>query len=155
MMPVIRISEKNWERMKKYARPLEDSADDVIGLAFDALDKHGLPVPPKAPPGSKPKGARWGNKLAQKEFRVPLLETLHDLGGKSAVKFIRERMEPKIAPRLSEADYAPVSTGEPRWWNAVCWQRSGLVKEGLLKNNSERGVWELSERGREFLADQA
>ena len=153
-MPVIRISEKNWERMKKYARPLEDLPDDVIGLAFDALDERGLPVRPKAAPGSKPKGARRGNKLPQKEFRLPLLETLRDLGGKSAVKFIREQMEPKIAPRLSEADYAPVSSGEPRWWNAVCWQRSDLVKDGLLKNDSERGVWELSERGHQFLASR-
>ena len=30
MMPVIRISEKTWERLKSYARPLEDSADDVV-----------------------------------------------------------------------------------------------------------------------------
>jgi hypothetical protein len=153
MMPVIRISEKTWERMKKYARPLEDSPDDVIGLALDALDERGPPAPLKeADP--KPKGARRGNKLPQKEFRVPLLETLRDLGGKSAVKIIRERIEPKIAARLSEADYAPVSSGDPRWWNAVCWQRHDLVKDGLLKNDSERGVWELSERGKQFLGSR-
>jgi|SRR6516164_3951867 hypothetical protein len=146
MMPVIRISEKTWERMKKYARPLEDSADDVVNLALDALDGRGDAPRPAAV--SKPKAARRGNKLPQKEFRQPLLETLRDLGGKSAVKIIREKMEPKVAPRLSEADYAPVSTGEPRWWNAVCWERHDLVREGLLKDDSERGVWELSERGR-------
>jgi len=145
-MPVIRISEKTWERMKKYARPLEDSADDVVNLALDALDGRGDAPRPAAV--SKPKAARRGNKLPQKEFRQPLLETLRDLGGKSAVKIIREKMEPKVAPRLSEADYAPVSTGEPRWWNAVCWERHDLVREGLLKDDSERGVWELSERGR-------
>jgi len=146
MMPVIRITEKTWERMKKYARPLEDSADDVVNLALDALDGRGDAPRPAAV--SKPKAARRGNKLPQKEFRQPLLETLRDLGGKSAVKIIREKMEPKVAPRLSEADYAPVSTGEPRWWNAVCWERHDLVREGLLKDDSERGVWELSERGR-------
>ena len=47
MMPVIRISDKTWERMKKYARPLEDLPDDVIGLALDALEERGLPAPPK------------------------------------------------------------------------------------------------------------
>jgi hypothetical protein len=153
MMPVIRISEKTWERMKQYARPLEDSPDDVIGLALDALEERGLPVPLKGA-GSKPKAARRGDKLPQKEFRVPLLETLHDLGGNAAAKIIRERIEPKLAPRLSEADYAPVASGDPRWWNAVCWQRLHLVKEGLLKNDSERGVWELSERGKQFLASR-
>ena len=70
------------------------------------------------------------------------------------MKIIRERIEPKIAPRLSEADYALVASGDPRWWNAVCWQRHDLVKDGLLKNDSERGVWELSERGKQFLASR-
>jgi len=153
MMPVIRITEKTWERMKKYARPLEDSPDNVINLGLDALEQLGTPLRPStAKASSKPVAARRGSKLPQKEFRLPLLETLRDLGGKSAAKTVRERMEPKLAPRLSEGDYSPVSGGEPRWWNAVCWQRLDLVKEGLLKNSSERGVWELSERGREFLA---
>jgi hypothetical protein len=155
MMPVIRITEKTWERMKKYARPLEDSPDNVINLGLDALDERGTPArPARAKAGSKPMAGRRGNKLPQKEFRLPLLETLRDLGGKSAVKIVRERLEPKLAPRLSEADYSPVSGGEPRWWNAVCWQRLDLVKEGLLKGDSERGVWELSQRGRQFLASR-
>jgi Mrr N-terminal domain len=154
MMPVIRVSAKTWERMKNYARELPfASPDDVVGVALDALDEHGLPAP-KAEADPKPKGARRGNKLPQKEFRLPLLETLHDLGGKSAVSVIREQIEPKIAPRLSDADYVAVTTGEPRWWNAVCWERSSLVKDGLLKSDSSRGVWELSESGRRFLASR-
>src|ERR1700732_5348992 len=108
MMPVIRISEKTWDRMKTYARQMPfASPDDVVGVALDVLDEHGLPTS-QTEPKPKPKAARRGNKLPQKEFRFPLLETLHDLGGKSAVKLIRERIEPKIAPRLSEADYALV-----------------------------------------------
>ena len=126
----------------------------MVNLALDALQAGGTPSRPATAVAAKPKAARRGNKLPQKEFRMPLLETLRDLGGKSAVKTIRERLEPKIAPRLAEADYAPVSTGEPRWWNAACWERHDLVRDGLLKNDSERGVWELSERGRQFLASR-
>lgn len=29
----------------------------------------------------------------------------------------------------------------------MCWERNDLVKEGLLRGDSDRGVWELSARG--------
>src|SRR5947209_17989552 len=113
MMPVIGVSEKTWERMKKHARPFEESPDDVINIALDALDEHGALPRPEAQVRSEQTPRRHGKKLPQKEFRLPLLETLRELGGKSGVREIRKRMEPKVAPRLSEADHASVSTGEP------------------------------------------
>ena len=96
--------------------------------------------------------SRPGDKLPQKEFRMPLLELMKDLGGKSSTKVIRQKLEQKVAPVLNDADYEAVSTGDPRWWNAVCWERNDLVKEGLLRNDSERGVWQLSEQGEHFLS---
>ena len=38
MAPVIRISDRNWERLKKWAVPLEDSADDALGKALVAAE---------------------------------------------------------------------------------------------------------------------
>ena len=38
MMPVVRISDMTWERMKAHARPFEDSPEDIIKLALDALE---------------------------------------------------------------------------------------------------------------------
>jgi hypothetical protein len=154
MMPVIRISDATWERLKVYARPLEDSAEDVVRLALDALDQqHGRSTKPTRPKSDAkapaPRQRSGGEKLPQKEFRAPLLDVLREKGGKASVKEIRESLEPRMAPRLSRADYEQVSSGDPRWWNAVCWERNDLVKEGVLRGDSERGVWELSARGRE------
>lgn len=39
-------------------------------------------------------------------------------------------------------------SGEPRFRNKVAWARFYLVKEGLV-DSSKRGVWSLTERGRE------
>lgn len=154
-MPVIRISDGTWQRLKAYARPLEDSAEDVVRLALDALDeRHGRSTkatrPKPATAKQAPRTRSTGEKLPQKEFRAPLLDLLREKGGRASVKEIREFLEPRIAPRLSSADYERVSSGDPRWWNAVCWERNDLVKEGLLRGDSERGVWELSERGQEL-----
>jgi hypothetical protein len=75
------------------------------------------------------------------------METVYELGGQASTTQIRPIMERKMALRLSEADYKLVSSGDPRWWNAVCWERNELVKEGLFRSDSPRGVWALSERG--------
>ena len=41
MPPVVRISDKNWTRLKRWAVPLEDSADDALGKALDAAETVG------------------------------------------------------------------------------------------------------------------
>jgi hypothetical protein len=123
-----------------------NTPDKVIARVLSALDvATGEPEP--ALPAAQDKGA-GGPKLPRREFRVPLLLVLLDLGGVAPAKAVREHMEPLLAPRLSEGDYACVCTGEPRWWNAVCWVRIDLVNEGLMKDNSPRGIWEISEKGK-------
>lgn len=159
MMPVIRISEKTWERLKGYARPLEDSPDDVVQMALDALDnakgraspRDKVAVQERMDQKNQPRKAQRAKKLHQKEYRIPLLELLQELGGGASTGDIRKRLEPKIAARLSDADYQPVSNGDPRWWNTACWERNEMVKEGLLRNDSERGFWELAARGTALL----
>jgi hypothetical protein len=147
MMPVIRITDATWERMKTHARPLEDTPDDIVRRALDALE--GKPASPKQRPAvGRPSRAAIGQKLPQKAFRAPLLLTLAELGGAGSLDDIRRAMHPKVASQLNEADYAIVSSGEERWWNATCWERSELVKTGHLLSTSPRGRWELSEQGR-------
>jgi hypothetical protein len=153
MMPVIRISEGTWEKLKEHAVPLEDTVDDVISRALDALDGTKRAAP-KAGDSSSPRttdagkrATRRGTKLPQKAFRTPLLETIYELGGRAPTKKVQEIMAKKMAPQLSEADYATVTSGDERWWNAICWERNDLVKEGLFRADSDRGVWELSDKG--------
>lgn len=153
MMPVIRISESTWERLKQHARPLEDSVDDVVNIALDSLDKSKGVSPTPAVKKALTRRKSTGPKLPQKEFRQPLMKLLRELGGSAEVRRIREAMEPIVKAKLNEADYEPVSTGEPRWWNATCWERNDLVKEGLFKKGSPRGVWELSEKGLKHLSE--
>lgn len=147
-MPVIRVSDATWERMKRHAKPFEDKPEDIVNLALDALDeKMGLSKSEPKKAVAKEKAVE-GKKLPQKEFRLPLIKALLELGGAAPVPEIRKVMEKKMAPLLSEADYELVSTNEPRWWNAICWERADLVREGLFVKDAERGVWKLSEKGK-------
>jgi hypothetical protein len=152
-MPVIRISERTWERLKRYAEPLVHTPDDVVNMGLDALEAQGGkpkregPLPDQQKQGKLRSSRSNGLKLPQKEFRLPLLETLYELGGAGSTTRIRKIMEMKMAPRLREGDYAKVSTGDPRWWNAICWERNDLVKEGFIRSDSARGSWELTAGG--------
>jgi Mrr N-terminal domain len=146
-MPVVRLSASTMDRLKSHAEPFVDKPEDVVNRALDALDEKlgRIPKPQTAPVPEKTAG---GKKLPQKEFRLPLLKTLLDLGSSANVSEIRKLMETKVGSLLSEADYQLVSSGDPRWWNAVCWERSNLAKEGLIDRNTERGVWALTEEGK-------
>jgi len=50
-------------------------------------------------------------------------------------------------------DYQPLASSPDnlRWRNAAQWARNSMVQEGLLKADSPRGVWEITDRGREML----
>ena len=52
-------------------------------------------------------------------------------------------------PELQEVDLEPLSSSpdNPRWRNAAQWARYSMVKKGLLKSDSPRGIWELTDKG--------
>src|SRR5882762_1126165 len=108
MMPVIRISDATYAELQKHAKPFEDSPESIIVKALKALDaEKGIkPKPLVIKPLPKKND---GSKLPQKEFRLPLLITLLELGGSAAAKAVREKIEPMLASRLSAGDYEKVS----------------------------------------------
>lgn len=150
MMPTIRISDQTWERLKRWAVPLEDSPDDAVRKVLDAAEGVNTEIKPEMRK-TKPRTRRTGDKLPQKEFRLPLMKALHELGGRASTQQLRPIMGERMKEKFGDGDYALVATGEPRWWNAICWERNDLVKEGLFRRDSERGIWELSENGVEFI----
>jgi len=140
------------QRLKRWAEPLEDTAESAISKALDAAEKmrededrvHAAERVAKTP-----RRDRSQDKLPQKEFRQPLLEVIYEVGGSARTEDLRSLLKQRMGPRLLPGDLVRVSSGDERWWNAICWERNDLVKEGYLRNNSPRGVWELSDTGLE------
>jgi hypothetical protein len=154
-MPVIRISQQTWERLKTHATPLEHTANDVVNMALDALEvaqrknRHILRQPAIA--STRPRRSKQHKRFSLKQLRAPLLETLYARGGKAYSREIRAAMEHLVVPVLGPAAHELVSNGQPRWWNAVCSVRNDLIQDGIFLADSERGVWELSKRGFELM----
>ncbi len=151
-MPVVRISNETMERLKKWAEPLEDTTESAFVKVLNVAEQtlripRSVPAPPKSETVRRSSRVRLGDKLPEKEFRRPLMELLYELGGGARVDELRPILKERLEPRLLSGDYQTVSTGDPRWWNAACWARSGLKKDGYLRDDSPRGRWDLSEKG--------
>ena len=156
-MPVVRISEETFKDMEAIRSGFETPAA-LVARAVRFLKEHGGPTASVKDGRQPTKKRRIGSapSLPQAAYREPLLECLHELGGKARTAEIRAAMERKLAARLGPADRALQPSGaEVRWWNLTMWTRKNLVEEGLLRDDSERGVWELSELGRRHMQQRA
>lgn len=159
MMPVIRITDATWDRLKRWAEPLEDSPEDAVCKVLAAAEEHlkcdqlRLPVQENR---VDEKVRRKGNRIPQglktpnQTYRYPILEALGDLGGRASAEEVLRAVEGKVKPLLNEVDLQKLSSGiDIRWRNAAQWVRWALMKEGFLKADSPRGIWELSDKGAE------
>lgn len=82
----------------------------------------------------------------------PLLHALRSLGGSGTPDEVIEQIAKDL--KLSDDiqnDLLP--SGQPRYRNQVAWARFYLVREGLL-GSSKRGVWSLTEQGRNTFLTQ-
>lgn len=99
-----------------------------------------------------PKGVR----TPEAAFRLPILRALVALGGSAPMSQVLDKVEQEMKDQLQNIDYQPLPSNPRiiRWRNAAQWQRRKMVEEGLLRSDSKRGIWEISEAGRHWLAIQ-
>lgn len=95
-----------------------------------------------------------GVRTPVKDYERPILEVLVEMGGSGQSDEVLRRVEEKMRHRLNQHDYEILGSlpNEPRWRNTAQWCRNDMVRQsGYLRATSPRGVWEISERGREYL----
>ena len=94
-----------------------------------------------------------GSRTPEMAFRQPILKVLVEKGGSARMSDVLAGVEQLMKGVLKQVDYEPLRSqpDAPRWRNTAQWERDTMVKEGLLKSNSPRGVWEITEAGRRAL----
>lgn len=132
-MRTIRIDEDVWNAIESEAVGFGDTPNSVLRRKY-GLDGR---QPPRAP--LRPK-----EKTPQRDYRAPILEALREMGGKGAKDDVLSAVEKKMM--LKPADYEVLSSGEVRWRKSAQWERHVMARrEGILKSDSPRGIWEISE----------
>jgi hypothetical protein len=96
---------------------------------------------------------RRGLRTPEDAYYRPILQVLVELGGRAPMARILDRVGQVMQGVLREVDFQPLASDPelPRWRNSAQWARNSMVQEGLLKNDSPRGIWEISDTGRESL----
>jgi hypothetical protein len=93
-----------------------------------------------------------GTKTNEKYFKLPILQALEQNGGKGTAKEITDIVGEIMKDRLNDYDKEVLENGRTiRWRSTTAFMRLKLVKAGLMRSDSEKGTWEISQEGREYL----
>jgi hypothetical protein len=95
-------------------------------------------------------------KLGRKHFRSPktdgkilrenIIRALKKLGGRARVGDVKTEIGRQLEGKLLPGDLEwRKATKEYVWQNNAKWERFRMIKDGLLRSDSPRGIWELSE----------
>lgn len=102
------------------------------------------------------KKAKKGESTPQEEYFRPILEALVEMGGKGKTKAVLDRVGEKMKGIFKPLDYGPHSSNpkQIRWRNSAQWARNTMANEdGRMRGDSPNGIWEISEKGRKWLAE--
>jgi hypothetical protein len=100
---------------------------------------------------AKPKRERaaTGSIAPESVYKRPILDILIDKGGRAPKREVLDELGVRISSELLPADHEMMGN-EERWRKRAQFVRLAFVKQGLMKADSPRGLWEISDAGREL-----
>jgi Mrr N-terminal domain len=144
----IDVDDQVWERLKQEAEPLVDDANSVLRRLL-GLEGEG-PAPDRRRAGAMGyRRAPLGSLVHRDAYELPILQELAARGGAGSAREVTEAVGEKVADLLTKRDLETLSSGSVRWVTRVQFTRLRLKERGLLRADSPRGVWELTDKGRE------
>jgi hypothetical protein len=143
-MPVVRISDELFKEVQKYAEPLVDNFETAL---WKALRSRG----PGIAAGNEHR-SRGLELTPRRDFWKPLLEALVERGGQASREEMHKVVEKKMSSRLKPGDYEPNRDGTTKWSKHLDYERLAMVHEGLIERNSPRGIWQITDKGRQWLS---
>jgi hypothetical protein len=106
--------------------------------------------PPRAAGVQRP---AKGLRTPESAFVLPILQALQGLGGQAQMQKVLEVVGAAMRDQFREVDRQPLKSDPncPRWINTAQWARQTMVDNGLLRKDSPRGIWEMTEKGKKHL----
>ena len=98
--------------------------------------------------------AASGTLLAEEKYEIPLLTSLIEMGGTGPSKEVIESVGKKLGGQLTDVDRATLNSGGVRWQSRVQFVRLRMIEQGLMLKETGRGIWGISDAGRDYVAQQ-
>jgi hypothetical protein len=160
LVPVELVTDPTWDN--RFRAFLDDRARSIMGLieryAIEPLKEMEVRYAASQESGESAHGSGTGRlarglRTPESAFILPILRALDELGGKAPMQQVLEKIGAAMKDQFRDVDYQPLKSdpNHPRWNNTAQWARNTMVAEGLLKGNSQRGIWEIAAAGRERL----
>jgi hypothetical protein len=156
-VPTIRIDDEVYAALQQRGVPFVDTPNDVLRRVLSLASRG-----PNDEATTLVKTSSTRRRLdiegprrqtPHEEYRLPILRTLVALGGSGDVAHVIRRVGEGMKATLTRHDQEDIRSGMVRWEKAANWERFDMVREGLLKSDSPRGVWAISEKGRRYLEE--
>lgn len=137
---------------------------DLLGV--DSMNKPAAPAAggaapaaPAAAGGQSAAGkAIWQRQTTPEDhFYHPILDSLIETGGTGREDEVLNRVGEILKDSLNPVDLNPVPNGDPQvpvWRITALWARGSLVQSGLMKVDSRKKSWEITEKGRAVAAQK-
>lgn len=177
MSPTIRIDEDVYEALKNRAEPFTDTPNsvlrEVLGLATASDTGNSETTAGERPPAreggaglrspqrsrstrskkvrkeEKRSRAATGTILRGEEYEAPILESLVARRGRAPSAEVMEELGERLHGKLMDKDHEVLDSGQVRWRNRAQFVRLRLVERGDMVKGSPRGIWEITEQGRQ------
>lgn len=96
---------------------------------------------------------RRGRRTPEAAYYLPILKALVELGGSAKMQEVLDKVHKSMKPILKDVDHEPLASDPdmPRWRNSAQWARNTMRQEGLLKDDSPHGTWEITDAGKDRL----
>ena len=122
-------------------------ADEFQDILQDLRERLGQKA---ATPEAKPRGKHSKSPKTEKAvWRKLIIEALTQLGGSAHKNDLYQKITRNYEDKFLPRDFEYLPDGKRIAWKNYCdWEGTLMRKEGLLKADSPRGVWELSEAHR-------
>jgi hypothetical protein len=144
-MPAIDVDRDVYDALQALAIPFEDTPTSVLRRLL-ALDTTSSPTARGG--NTSARRATVGSILPEGEYEQPILRALVEAGGSDSARSVTDRVGEILSGRLTPDDMRTNRSGEIRWRNRTAFARLRLVGRGLLRDDSRRGVWEITDEGR-------
>lgn len=131
---------------------LRNEWESIMPTPYDETTKEDSDPVSRRDLGRLPKGMRTPNR----EYELPILQALVTLDGKARMGEVVDKVGEIMGAKLNETDHQPLPSDPDsvRWRNTAQWTRFTLVKQGDISSDSPRGVWEITEQGRQRVKEQ-
>ena len=143
------------EQLHAQAKAVEEFQQRITALRkeWDVMSSKLSAATREPPPKTKLERLKKGMRAPEEAYYIPILRSLEEMGGSGKTADVCDAVYRKMKDVLKPLDFEPLpsSPRELRWRNAAKWARHGMVKKGLLSDDSPRGIWEITDKGREYL----